>query len=204
MAKECSVCGKSINPFAGRVSLSDGYACYKCWKAAGHGTDMNSLNNAPLHTCAELKATIAAKDRDSHAISNFTPTKDIGGIIAFDDNTQTFTITSDVNTKKSTELFRYDQIYSYDLIDNRDILMQGGPGYAEKDDAPRPAPKDGTCSLLQIRITLNGAHRRQAYAVFVNIHVYRKLGQYKAKYQLALDTMAELQKAVKLAHPENE
>lgn len=58
MARECSVCGKKLGFFEGKITIADGVVCISCWGGAGFDLGLLSMCTASKKTVRQLKDMI--------------------------------------------------------------------------------------------------------------------------------------------------
>ena len=58
MAKRCSVCGRKLGVFDGKVSIADGTVCLLCWAGAGYDMSFRSMCAASKKTTNQLRDLI--------------------------------------------------------------------------------------------------------------------------------------------------
>lgn len=58
MARECSVCGKKLGFFEGKITIADGVVCTSCWGGAGLDLGLLSICTASKKTVRQLKDMI--------------------------------------------------------------------------------------------------------------------------------------------------
>lgn len=102
MAKQCVVCKKDLGILTGKLKISDGYICSKCWEKAGFDTSLSDITNAIQYSSNTLNDMIRSKNENEIAINNFAATKKVGNIMQFSDDSQTFVITTQKGFKKIT------------------------------------------------------------------------------------------------------
>lgn len=204
MAKECLVCGKLMGPFTGKIQLADGYVCSDCWDKAGFDSSMNTLLTAEQYTGEVMREMISIKEKNEPLIARFKPTKKVG-IISFDDNTQSFIIKS---SKKNQDLFYYNQIVDFELLENGESISKGGLGRAAVGGflfgtagaivggITGSKKTSSVCNSLQIKITFRNSPHQTFYIPFISSSTKTGSFIYKTEYKLAQDTMSALQLAV--------
>lgn len=75
MAKQCVVCKKDLGILTGKLKISDGYICSKCWEKAGFDTSLSDITNAIQYSSNTLNDMIRSKNENEIAINNFAATK---------------------------------------------------------------------------------------------------------------------------------
>lgn len=204
MAKECLVCGKSMGAFTGKVMVSDGHVCTDCWSKAGFDSSMNTLMSGNQYSGATIKEMVAVKERNQSLIANFKATKKVG-LLSFDDNTQTFIITK---SKKNQDLYNYNQIVGFELLEDGESITKGGLGRAIAGGllfggvgaivggVTGGKKTKGICKSLQIKVTFRNSPRQTEYLHFISTETKTNSFIYKTAYQSAQDALSALQLAV--------
>lgn len=165
MAKEWLVCGKSMGAFTGKVSIADGHVCTDCWIKAGMENTIKAMTSGEVYNGATIREMIAVRERNQALIDNFKPTSKVGKL-SFDDNTQTFVI---FKSKKQQELYYYNQIVDFELLEDGETITKGGLGRAVAGGllfggigaivggVTGGKKSKGICKSLQIKITLRNS-----------------------------------------------
>lgn len=208
MKKECACCGKSLGALSQKFPLADGVVCGKCWGEAGLGSDLAAYASGSQYTTAEFLRLRMDKMREQEAGKNFRPTKAIGAIVAFDDNTNTFQTTDISGFKTSYRLFQYDQIVDFELLEDGESVTKGGLGRAVVGGmlfggagavvgAVTGGKKTkGICTSMRIKITLRNADVQTVYLDFIKADTKRDSGAYQKAREQSQDALSALQLAV--------
>ena len=136
MAKSCGICGQKLTFFSSGVEIKPGKICSACYSAISNyrwkkdGESMVSLFVDDCYTFEDAKKELAeiklAPQRQQKTINDFNATATFD-TVHFNDKTNSLLIEiSDVKT----EVFQYDQIISFDLIENGNSIISGGTGRA--------------------------------------------------------------------------
>lgn len=210
MAKLCSSCNNPISIFANRVKVSDGHVCMKCWNKAGFDNSVNTIRTGVQYSGYIIKEMIEVKENNRTLIANFKATKKIG-TLAFDDNNRTFIISKGFKNK---DLYRYDQIISFELLEDGESitkgglsgavvggLLFGGVGAIVGGVTGRRKTKK-ICNSLQVKITFRHSPRQTEYLNFLSAEVKTNSIVYKTASKSAQDTLSALQLAVDMANAE--
>lgn len=147
---------------------------------------------------------ITVKERNQALIDNFKPTSKVG-MLSFDDGTQTFIISK---SKTQQDLYYYNQIVDFELLEDGESITKGGLGRAVVGDllfgvggaivgAITGAKKTKSiCKSLQIKITLRNSFKQTEYLHFINTETKTDSSIYKTAYKSAQDALSALQLAV--------
>lgn len=211
MAKECLVCGKNIGALTGKVKINDGIICIDCWTAAGFDKSMQSLSSATNYSSNDIKNIIEEKNKKSSLIRNFHPTKQFGNV-AFDDNSKYFTIK---HSKNNIDLFKYDQIVSFELLEDGDSITKGGLGRAVAGGVlfggvgavvggiTGTKKTKKVCESLKIKITLRNSLVPVVYINYILLSTKTDGIIYKTAYRQAQDVMSYLQIVTDMIEQDN-
>lgn len=203
MAKECLVCGKSMGAFTAKNAVADGHICLDCWVKTGLAPASGSL-----YTGAAIKEIISIRERNQSLIASFKPTKKVG-IISFDDNTQSFII---AKSKKIQDLYYYNQIVDFELLEDGHSVTKGGLGRAVAGNLlfggvgaivggiTGAKKTKGVCDSLKIKITFRNNPIQNEYIPFITTPTKTSGFIYKGAYQSAQDTLSALQLAVDMVN----
>ena len=208
MAKECLVCGKSIGALTGKVAIADGHICTECWKEAGMDNSVASLMSGRQYTSDVIRKIFENRKKNQHLIESFQPTKKIGAI-SFDDNTQSFIIEK---SKKSKDLYFFNQIVNFELLENGETITRGGLGSAVAGgllfgdvgavvgSAIGGKKTKPVCKSMQVKITLRDCPKQTEYINLISSDTKTSSFVYKTAYRSAQDTLSALQLAVEKAN----
>ena len=211
MAKECLICGKIMGAFyINPMVVSDGQICRDCYFEAGLNGDDRVSGIGKYYSSTTIKEMISAKRKNLVLIQKFHPTKIIGPF-AFDDNTQTFTITK---CNDITNLYTYSQIESFELLEDGFSVTKGGLGSAVAGGllfggvgaivggiTGSKKTKD-VCKSMQIRVTFRNSPYLAEIPYFIVMDTDVNSMAYKEASQSAQAAIVALQNAVNLANPQ--
>ena len=143
----------------------------------------------------------------------FTPTKAIGAAVAFDDNSSSLRITHISGFKTTYELFNYDQIVDFELLEDGESVTKGGLGRAVVGGAlfggvgavvgsvTGGKKTKGVCNSMKIKITVRNASAQTAYIDFINTPTKTDSKTYKKARDNAQEALSALQLAIEKADP---
>lgn len=165
MAKiPCAVCGKELGLLSGKVKISDGAVCTNCLSSAG----ISMLNNAPSYNQQSIKELISARQA---LVNNFRSTKSVGTYIQVDENNKAFKIGRDI--------FAYDNLLSFELLEDGQSVTKGGLGRAVVGGllfggvgaivggVTGGKKSKGICNSMKLRVSLKNAHTDVVYINFI-------------------------------------
>lgn len=205
MAKQCVVCKKELGILTGKLKISDGYICSKCWEKAGFGTTLSDITNAIQYSSNTLNNMIQSKNENETAIKNFVATKKVGNIMQFSDDNQTFVVTTLKGFKKNQELFTYNQILDFELLEDGDSITKGGLGSAVAGGVlfggvgaivggvTGGKKTKALCNSLKIKITFRDCYRQNIYIDLITAQTKTSSIIYKSAYKTAQDALSALQ-----------
>lgn len=205
MAKPCVVCKKEMGIMNGKVKVADGYICTECWKKAGFGTGLSDLTNAMQYSSNTLNNMIKAKYNNESAIKNFVATTKVGNILQFSADNQTFVITTINGFKKNQELFSYNQILDFELLEDGESITKGGLGRAVVGGVllggvgaivggvTGGKKTKALCNSLKIKITFRDCYRQNIYIDLITTQTKTSSIIYKTEYKIAQDALSALQ-----------
>lgn len=113
----CSVCNEN----EGNKKLLDGYVCKDCIKKVAPCFTTLSWNS---YTKDKFKKAIALAEENAVLQNKFQPTKKIEKYISFDENNKLWKLYA------YNIIFKYEDIISYELIEDGECITKGGLGGA--------------------------------------------------------------------------
>lgn len=165
MAKiPCAVCGKELGLLSGKAKISDGAVCIGCLSSAG----ISMLRNALSYNQQSIKELVNAR---KVLVDKFSETKSVGTYIAVDENNKAFKIGRDI--------FTYDNLLSFELLEDGQSITKGGLGRAVAGGLlfggvgaivggiTGGKKSKGVCNSMEIKISLKNAHTDVAYINFI-------------------------------------
>lgn len=216
MAKICGVCGKKLGFLSISCDIKAGTICSSCFGAISDyrwkkdGESMVPLSADDGYTFEDYKMELAesklAPQSLQQRINDFGATETLD-TVHFNDNTNSILIeTSNVQA----EVFKYEQIIGFELIENGNSIISGGAGQAIAGGmlfGEVGAIIGGTtatrkmseiCTLLKIKITFRNCNRHSIDITFIdNSKGFQKNSyEYTTKFELAEEIMTALQVAV--------
>lgn len=216
MAKSCGICGRKLNFLSTSVDIKPGTICHYCFGAISDyrwkkdGESMVPLLLDDSYTFEDGKRELAeiklAPQMLQKTVNDFCATATFD-TVHFNDNTNSLLI--EISDVKS-EVFQYDQIISFDLIENGNNVISGGTGSAITGGllfgevgavvgsvtATRKTAE--LCTLLKIKITFRNCQRQSIDITFIEDKngLPKNSFEYRTKYKLAEGMITALQVAV--------
>lgn len=206
MKKQCGVCQKPLGLTSLKAKLIDGIVCHKCWTKAGLDTRPNVLarGTSNQYNVDTVREMLAVKAENQALIDNFVPTKKIKKV-AFDDKNHYLLIQ---RKRNDAEIYRYDQLVSYELLEDGESVSKGGLGRAAVGgvlfggvgaivgSVTGGKKTKSNCTSLEVKVTIRNSPRQTLYLQFITIETPKRGIVYKSMYKAAQDTMAALQLAI--------
>ena len=206
--EDCPICGAPTNAFLkSPAKYNDRNICYGCYQILeDNGVSLSSFKKYSLE---ELQGIVNAykKNKEEHLaeVSAFQVTKRIGNYIHFDDNNKKFAIPqlSANGDVKDLKIYSYDGILDYELLEDGNSISKGGVGRAIVGGAlfggagaivgaSTGHQYKKTCSLLQIKITMNNMDSPTVYVNFIDFEIRKDSSTYKRLFAQAQETMSLL------------
>lgn len=124
----CSICGdKNGKP------ISDGFVCDNCWEACGcfKLIGQNRKLARIIDVQERLKENKLCNKLQKERSKIFTPNKIIGDKILVDETHKLWSPTKGLVSKKTTdEYFSYDDVISFEVVEDGNTVTKGGLGRA--------------------------------------------------------------------------
>ena len=138
-------------------------------------------------------------------MSAFHATKKVGDYIYFDDNGKKFAIPQmgRSGAVKDLQIFDYSDMLDYELLEDGNSVSKGGIGRAIVGGAlfggvgaiaggSTGHKRKGTCSKLQVKITINSMDDPVIYLNFIVTETKKDGSVYKQQYALAQEALSAL------------
>lgn len=205
--KNCVLCGKKTSLLE-RVKLNSGlYICTECTKKLNFtsGWDKNTLK---ISSVEEIEARVKFVKKDlsenEERISEFKANTQFGGLIWFDDEHDWFVLPKGTFKYKIDDcyVFKYEEILSYELLEDGESINKGGLGKALVGGAVfgvagavaggSSKRTHGVCTNIQIKITTTNIDRPVIYVNIIDFEIKKKSNTYKKLYNIAQNVMSKL------------
>ena len=212
MKKVCINCNQEMGMFTGKVELLDGWVCTKCFEQSGLSSwNMKQLTMARLISSENMRRMIKGlkplteedkflapiREKNKEKIENFAPTNVIGNLVKFNDETKEFVVGQD----DVADLFKYENIVDYELLENGSSLSKGSMGGALLGGAllgstgaiigaTSKQENIQICDSLVIKLTLRDTYKKIVYLNFITHSIQTSSFQYKTVYTLAQNCMS--------------
>lgn len=193
----CPVCGKDLKFLNRRRVVRGLWICNDC-------EDRSAINRytKQIRKYTPQDALNIVKNKIEKA-ENFTVTKSADDYMLIDDNRKLWTVPYAATVIKNTPkidpelIFRYDEIKSYELVENGNLLAKGGVGLppiggllfgSEGSGMSANSEETNVCENLQIRINLENMATPK---VFVNL-IFKETDKDKKAYGQAFLTAQKI------------
>lgn len=201
----CNVCEGDAGLNRYKIANKE-HICSKCFKDAGFNRPNMLMKPITQYTPDEIRESIKKNSAVTEEITNFNATKVIGAEVEFDDNNKKWLVKSGIfKTKKNAQLFDYDDILDFELLDDGESIMQGGLGRALVGGAlfggvgavvggvTGKRKNKSICKSLKIKVTLKNINNPVVYINFIENDTKRDGFMYKIAFQNAQECLSVLQ-----------
>ena len=204
----CAICGEDTGlnkfPLKGKK-----YICFKCLRSAG----LNGSSTTSNKSVDDIKLLISNENikrefeiNNQNALQIFKSTKEIGSYLKIDEQAEKWLIPDGFwgNIKRAV-VHSYDEILGYELLEDGGSVAKGGLGRAVAGGlilGPAGAviggitgkkKSKGTCSSLEIKITLNNMETPTEYIELISSETSRSSFIYKSAFKSAQEILSILQ-----------
>ena len=214
MAKICVSCGKEISFCDGKVKVKDNaHVCYLCWLEAGFNTWGDLRDKPSMYSSKEIIGLIESRKAREAQIKNFVVASDVCPSAKFNDDTQQMILSDSIVVYYATDpqvshperytLFSYDQISSFELLENGESVASGGVGRAIVGGllfggvgaivGASTSGHKSVCEELKIKVTVNNYYTPAFYIPFIKAETKKSSSEYKEKMKMAQSTLSKLQ-----------
>lgn len=207
---DCILCGKKVGLMT-RIALADGYLCPACLGKIieGYGNEVSTvLKSTSILQLRGFAERIQNEMKEKqHERESFTPTKIANKRVLIDETNNLVKLAPKLRnfTKYKDddfEIYRYDQIVNYELIEDGGNVASGGIGRAILGGlafgesgaivGAATAKKSSTCKVLQIRISIAGELRTSLVMDFMPMETKKSDLIYRDAFKEAQSTLAAL------------
>ncbi len=191
MAKKiCVVCNKELGLLSMKTAISDGVVCADCLRRAG----ISVLPNSKAFNTVSINNLISKR---TLLVESFSPTKKVGTYIAIDENNKSFKIGRDI--------FEYDNLLSYELLEDGETVTKGSLGRAVAGGLlfggvgaivggiTGGKKSKGLCNSMKMRVTLQNAHTDTVYISFISTETKKSSFVYKTAQSSAQSCISALE-----------
>lgn len=206
--ENCPICGTPTGAFSkSSAKLNGKFLCQDCAKKLS--TKGVALFNLKKYSIDDLKnivgATLKSEEEHKQDIASFNATKVVGNFIRFDDENKRFALPKTTMSGKVVDLqiYDYSSILDFELLEDGNSIEKGGVGRALVGGAlfggvgaivggSTGHKHKGTCSKLQIKITLNNMSTPVIYINFIEAETKKDSYLYKSIYPMAQEALSLL------------
>lgn len=195
------------------------YACFDCVKAAGHNplTWMGALKTSLEELKNSIDTPDAMKEKMTvmrHPITGkvlkqisepvFHETKSVGNFLKIDETNRLW-FTGDMFGFNKSDIHSFEDILSYDILEDGETVTTGGLGSAAVGGmlfggvgaivggVTGKRKTKGTCSSLQVKITLNDIQCPAVYIPLLSMKVKKESEAYRQAFQSAQEILSILE-----------
>ena len=196
---KCAICDKIVVVNYYKLSRNE-LICSNCLKKLGGTANLKNLKKLNINEIKEQLNKINKK------VDSFIISKNIGGYIYFDEENKKWTIPQGLikKTINSNKIFSYNDILSYELIEDGNSISKGGIGRAIVGGAlfggvgaivggSTGHKQKQTCTKLQIKITLNNIDNPIEYITFISTETKKDSFVYSNSYNVAQQILSMLE-----------
>lgn len=178
----CAICDKKLNLFT-KTKLADANICGDCMVKSK--VKVMKLETTRL---SEIKHIVDGK------ITDISPTKKIGEKVHFNDDTNKILVIP-------AEIINYNDVTSFELIEDGDAIASGGIGRAVVGGAlfggagaiVGSMTSKKKCSNLQIKLTVKNSSESAVYITFINEEVKKNSEKYTSAFKQAQECLSTLE-----------
>ena len=196
---KCAICDKIVVVNYYKLSRNE-LICSSCLKKLGGTANLKNLKKLSIN---EIKEQL---NETNKAIDNFIISKNLGNYIYFDEKNKKWTIPQGLikKTINSNKIFSYNDVLSYELIEDGNSISKGGVGRAIVGGTlfggigaivggSTGHKQKQTCTKLQIKITLNNVDNPTEYITFISAETKKDSSVYKNSYSVAQQILSMLE-----------
>ena len=201
----CSVCDNEVGLNRLRIKDKD-WICKECLKKSGYKITAPGVLPINKLSAEDFKEMIENNDQRKEELEKFVPTKKIGNKVEFDDvNKKWIVLSKVIGSKKNSVVYNYNNIVSFELIQDGDSIEQGGLGRSLVGGAlfgstgamvggiTGKKRTKGICTELKIKITMNDINDPVVYIHFLVGETKKDGFLYKQAIKEAHECLSTLQ-----------
>ncbi|WP_415330999.1 DUF4428 domain-containing protein [Clostridium perfringens] len=122
--KCCSICGGKTG--LGSMKCADGILCNSCFRKV-YKTSDGLVRDLTLE---DINRKILEKNEEHELYNNFNVTKKIGKYFSMNEDERIWFIPNSIWDRKTPKIYSFDDIISFELIEDNDCIVKGGLGRA--------------------------------------------------------------------------
>lgn len=206
--ENCPICGKPTNAFEKTSAKYNGlFICKSCFhKITQAGINVLQLKNKSLD---ELQSAIGRANQTfeehQNEINNFNITKKVANYLYLDENQRKFALPTVTLTGKikDMDIYNYDDIVDYELIEDGNSISKGGIGRALVGGTlfggvgavvggVTGHKQKQNCTKLQIKITMNNIYCPALYIKLIDSETKKDGVMYQTMFKFAQEILSLL------------
>ncbi|MGL5480093.1 MAG: zinc-ribbon domain-containing protein [Clostridium sp.] len=199
----CGMCGGKTG--LGSMKCADGILCNSCFKKV-YKTSNGLVRNLTLD---DIKRKSSEEERAEEIYNNFKATKKIGKYFTMNEHDRLWFIPNGILDKSIPKIYSFDDIVSYELIEDNDCIVKGGLGRAIVGGAllggvgAVVGSTTGTkkskkvITKLIVKITVNNIENPVVYIDIINKPTQSASIAYTTKFKEAQEIISVLELIVK-------
>lgn len=203
----CVICGKKMSFFNGKVILKDGYVCNHCWDSKGLNKRIDYMTESRNYAAQQIRDMVQVVNNVPACASNFNGNTLVADLVQLDDSTQTVQIITKAGFNSAKEYIKYNQIVSFELLEDGDTITKGGLGSAVIGGALFGAggaiagavlgakKTKAICNSLQLRISVRDYYKKVIVVNYIELPTKCTSMTYKQMHEQAQKAVGELQVA---------
>ena len=193
MSKQCTVCQRELGIMDGKYVLKDKViVCKKCLKIP-----MSMLANLKNMSLEQVKESLADNSDREQENKTFEYTKKVKSYLQINTDTKKFRVPSSKLIKKNLAIINFNELVSYEVIEDGEQLSSGGLGRAAVGGVlfggvgaivggiTGGKKTKSTCDKLFIKLTLDSIDNPVLYIKFIELSMKKKNFMYKEALKAA-------------------
>ena len=198
---KCAACDKEVGLNRYQIDKNV-WLCPNCFKQAGGVQNFIKMKNMTIEQIKELVLTNKQK------LENFNATKKVGSYFYIDEVNKQWVIPKGAISGriKNATIYNYSDIISFELLEDGSSVATGGTGKALAGGilfggvgalvggVTGKKKIKNTCSLLQIKITVDNSDKAVEYINLINVETKKDGIVYKSAYSMAQEILSILEK----------
>lgn len=208
LSATCVLCSIKMGFLNGKIILKDGFVCNDCWVRKGLKSRINYMTESRNYTAKQIMDLVSTIENAPTNNSVFRTNTLIADLIQCDDTTQTVQIITKNGFNSAKEYIKYNQIVSFELIEDGETITKGGLGAAIVGHAmfgmggavvgsiigkKKTKP---ICNSLQIRISVKDYYTKNIFVKYIETPTKNTSTIYKQMLNQSRKAISELQVAV--------
>lgn len=201
--KSCSICGGKAG--LGSMNCADGILCNSCFRKV-YKTSYGLVRDLTLE---DINRKNVEEKKNEELYENFNVTKKVGKYFSMNEHERLWFIPNNIWDKKTPKIYSFDDIVSFELIEDNDCIVKGGLGRAivgvallggvgaVVGGATGKKTSKKVITKLIIKITVNDIENPVVYINLLEKPTQAASITYKNKFKLAQEILSLLELIVK-------